>query len=528
MIAIKPTSTIRSLIAAAALGLAMSSGAHAQEFKLALSAPPSSMDPHFYNITSTNNVLAHVFEALTRMDAYSKPIPGLAESWRVVDKITWEFKLRKGVKFHDGSELTADDVIWSLDRPTTIVGSPGKFDTYIKEIVGKKVIDSHTVHLTTREPYPLLPADLVNIFIVSKKATQGLKSDEFSSGKGMTGTGPFKFVKFLRDDRLELDRNDAYWDKPAAWSKVTLRFIPNDPTRLAALLSGDVQGLENVPTADIGRLRNESKISLFSKVSQRLIYFFVDSPRDKSPFVTDKAGNPLDKNPLKDLKVRQAMSMAINRDALKERVMEGLAEPDNNLVPVGMSGYNPNLKPVKYDPEGAKKLLAEAGYPNGFGLTLHTPNNRYVNDEKITQTVAQMLSRIGIDAKVEAMPIAVYAGRASKGDFSVGLFGWAAQTGEASSPLRALLACPDQKIGFGAANRSRYCNPKMDDLLKSALHTLDDAARLKLLQEAAAVALNDVAIIPLHHQVTTWAAKKGIVYSGRTDEATNAYGFRPQ
>jgi peptide/nickel transport system substrate-binding protein len=528
MIALKAALPIQSLLAAVALGLALSSGAQAQEFKLALSAPPTSMDPHFYNLTSTINVSAHIFEALTRMDSFSKPVPGLAESWRVVDKTTWEFKLRKGVTFHNGSALTADDVIWSLDRPATITGSPGRFDVYTKEIISKKIVDPHTIRLTTRAPYPLLPADLANIFIVSRKATQGLKSEDFSSGKGMIGTGPFRFVKFLRDDRAELDRNDAYWDKPAAWSKVTLRFIPNDTTRVAALLAGDVQAIENVPTADIARVRRDPKVSLFSKVSQRLIYFFLDSLRDKSPFVADKSGNPLGKNPLKDVRVRQAMSMAINRDAIKERVMEGLAEPAGNLVPLGMSGYNPNLKPVKYDPEGAKKLLAMAGYPNGFRLTLHTPNNRYVNDEKITQTVAQMFSRIGIEARVESMPIAVYAGRASKGDFSVGLFGWAAQTGEASSPLRALLACPEPETGFGSFNRGRYCNPKLDELLKKGLQTLDDAERLKLLQEAAEAGLTDVGIIPLHHQITTWAANKGISYLGRTDESTNAYGFRPR
>ena len=479
MIASKPSSIVRSLLAAAAFSLTAASGVQAQEFKLALSAPPVSMDPHFYNLTSTINVSAHVFEALTKMDTFSKPTPGLAESWRAIDKTTWEFKLRKGVKFHDGSELTADDVVWSLDRPATITGSPGKFDIYTKEIVVKKVVDQHTIQLTTREPYPLLPNDLVNIFIVSKKATQGLKSEDFNTGKGMVGTGPFKFVKFQRDDRVELERNDAYWDKPAAWSKVTLRFIPNDPTRTAALLAGDVQAIENVPTADVGRIRNESRVSLFSKVSGRLMYLFVDSPRDKSPFVTDKAGNPLDKNPLKDVRVRQALSMAINRDAIKDRIMEGLVEPASNLVPIGMSGYNPAIKPIKYDPEGAKKLLAEAGYANGFGLTLHTPNNRYVNDEKVTQTIAQMFARVGIDTKVEAMPMAVYAGRASKREFSVGLFGWAAQTGEASSPLRALLACNDPKSGFGNFNRGGYCNAKMDELLKNALQTLDDSARLK-------------------------------------------------
>jgi peptide/nickel transport system substrate-binding protein len=486
------------------------------------------MDPQFYNLVPNTNVSAHIFETLVKQDAFGKPVPGLAESWKVIDPTTWEFKLRKGVKFHDGSELTADDVIWSLDRPATIIGSPSKFDIFTKSIVAKKAVDSHTIRLTTEKPYPLLTADLANVFIVSKKATEGLKSDDFASGKGMIGTGPFKFVKFMRDDRLVLDRNDAYWGKPAAWSHVTLRFISKDATRLAALLSGEVQAIENVPTADIVRVRKDPKVSVFSAVSRRLIYFYLDQDHDKSPMVTDKSGAPLDKNPLKDVRVRRALSMAINRDAIKSRVMEGLSEPANNLVPVGMFGYSPKLKPVKYDPEGAKKLLAEAGYPNGFGLTLHGPNNRYINDETILQTVAQMFSRIGIDTKVQALPMAAYAGRATKGDFSMGLFGWAAQTNEASSSLRALLACKDPKTGFGSGNRGHYCNPKVDELLKKALGTLDDKERLNLLQQAGEVALDDVGIIPVHHEVSTWAAQKGISYNGRSDESTFAFEFRPK
>jgi peptide/nickel transport system substrate-binding protein len=309
---------------------------------------------------------------------------------------------------------------------------------------------------------------------------------------------------------------------------VTLRFIPNGATRIASLLSGDVQAIENVPTPDLNRVRNDASLSLFAKVSNRLIYLYPDAVRDKSPFVTDKEGKPLEKNPLRDPRVRTAISMAINREAIKDRVMDGLAGPTNNLVPINLFGYNPQLKDVKFDPEGARKLLAEAGYPNGFGLTLHTPNNRYVNDERISQTVAQMLTRIGIDTKIEGMPMAVYASRGSKGEYSFGLLGWAAQTGEASSPLRAIAACPDPGKGFGSANWLKYCNPKADQVLVKALSTVNDAERLKLLQEAAVHVVNDGGVIPLHHQVTTWAGKKGIAFTPRTDERSHAFDFVPQ
>jgi peptide/nickel transport system substrate-binding protein len=512
----------------AILGLAVAAPAMAQDFTLALSSPPTTMDPQFYNLTPNLTVSDHIFETLVTMSPDMKVVPALAESWSMVDNLTWEFKLRKGVKFHDGSEMTADDVLWSLDRPATITGSPASFTLYTKAIVKKTVVDPYTIRLTTKEPYPLMLPDMTMVYIVSKKATKGLTNEDFASGKGVVGTGPFKFVKFLRDDRVELVRNDDYWGKKPAWSKVTLRFIANPATRIASLLSGDVQAIENVPTPDLGRVRSNNGLSLFSKVSNRLIYLYPDTVRDKSPFVTDKEGKPLDKNPLKDVRVRQAMSMAINREAIKDRVMEGLAAPTDNLVPINLFGYNPQLKEVKYDPEGAKKLLAEAGYPNGFGLTLHTPNNRYINDERISQTVAQMFSRIGITTKVDASPMSVYASRGAKGEYSFGLLGWQAQTGEASSPLRAILACPDPAKGFGSANWSKYCNPKADQVLVKALNTVSDVERLKLLQEAAALDVNDGGVIPLHHQVTTWAAKKGIVFTPRTDERTHALGFAPQ
>jgi peptide/nickel transport system substrate-binding protein len=510
------------------LGLAIASPAMAQEFTLALSSPPTTMDPQFYNFTPNLTVSDHIFEALVTMSPDMKVVPALAESWTMVNNLTWEFKLRKGVKFHDGSELTAEDVIWSLDRPSTITGSPANFSLYTKAIIHKTVVDPYTIRLTTKEPYPLMLPDLTMVYIVSKKATKGLTNEDFASGKGVIGTGPFKFVKFQRDDRVELVRYDDYWGKKPAWSRVALRFISNPATRIASLLAGDVQAIENVPTPDLNRVRSNSGLSLFSKVSNRLIYLYPDTVRDKSPFVTDKEGKPLEKNPLKEVRVRQAISMAINREAIKERVMEGLAAPTNNLVPTSLFGYNPRLKDVKYDPEGAKKLLAEAGYPNGFGLTLHTPNNRYINDERISQTVAQMLSRIGIDTKVDAAPMSVYASRGAKGEYSFGLLGWQAQTGEVSSPLRAFLACPDPVKGFGSANWLKYCNPKADQVLFKALNTVSETERLKLLQEAAALDVNDGGVIPLHHQVTTWAAKKGIGLTPRIDERTHAFDFAPQ
>ena len=498
----------------------------AQDFKMAMSSPPTSMDPHFQNITTNANVIEHMFESLIKRDENGKFVPGLAESWTLINGLTWEFKIRKGAKFSDGSPVTAEDVIYSLDRPATIKNSPSSFNVFTKAIINKKIVDPSTVRLTTGQPSPLLPSDMVSLIIVSKKATEGLASDDFASGKGMVGSGPYRFVRFLRDDRIEMERNEFYnGPNKSPWANVTIRFIANPSTRLAALLSGDVDAIENVPTPDIERVRKDPKLNLITKTSERMVFLFADW-RDKSPFVTDKSGAVLATNPLKDVRVRHALSMAINREAIEDRVMEGLAEPTENLSIPGSSGFSPTLKVQKYDPEGAKKLLAAAGYANGFGLTVHGPNNRLINDEKVAQTIAQMFTRVGIDSKVETMPMAVYAPRGGKFEFSVALIAWGGSN-DLTSPMRALVACTDPAKGMGVVNWSKYCNPKVDALLFKALATMDDPARSRLLQEAAAIMSNEVALIPLYFQRSAWAVKKGIGYTARGDERTYAYSFKP-
>jgi peptide/nickel transport system substrate-binding protein len=243
--------------------------------------------------------------------------------------------------------------------------------------------------------------------------------------------------------------------------------------------------------------------------------------------VTDKAGKPLERNPLKDARVREALSLAISRDAIVERVMEGAAVPTGQLMPKGLFGYAAALKPDRHDPDAARKLLREAGWPDGFALTLHGPNDRYVNDEKVAQAVAQMLTRIGIQTTVVTMPAAAYFSRANRLEFSLMFVGWGSDTGEVSSPLKALLASYDRDKGLGTANRGRFSNAKVDGLLAQGLATVDDARREKLLQGATAEAMRDRGIIPLYHQVNLWAARKGIVYTPRTDERTYAHEFRP-
>lgn len=501
--------------------------AAAQQITIGLGGDVTSIDPHYHNLTPNNNVADHIFGTLLNTDAKQRLQPGIAESWRPVDELTWEFKIRKGIKFHDGSELTAEDVAFSIDRTGKVPNSPAPFTLYTKQVTEAIVVDPYTLRLKSATPYPNMAVEIATVQIVSKKVATGASTDDFNTGKAAIGAGPYKLVRFARGDRIELARHDGYWGPKPPWEKVTLRLLTNDAARVAALLSGDVQAIENIPTADMAKLAKNPGMSVFRAVSNRVIYLHLDSSRDKSPFVTDKAGQPLDKNPLKDVRVRRAMSKAINRPAIVDRVMEGLAVPAGQFLPDGMFGVSPKLKVEAYDPEGARKLLAEAGYPNGFGLTIHTPNNRYVNDEQIAQAVAQMLTRVGIVTKVDAMPSNVYFTRAGKLEFSFMLVGWGSATGEMSSPLKSLVATYSKEKGRGPANRGRYSNPKLDEIIEKALVTVDDKTREGLLQQAVEIAMNDVGVIVTHFQVNTWATRRGISYEARSDERTLAMSFVP-
>jgi len=516
---------LRGLAAAALLCGFAGTPAAAATLTIGVSAEISGLDPHLVPVQPNINVSWHVFDALTRVDERTRLQPGLAESWRAVDPLTWEFRLRRGVKFHDGSELTAEDVVYSLERPLSPANAAGGYASFVRAIVGKEIVDRYTVRLKTAAPYGVLPHDLNSIFIVSKRAAENATAEDFNSGKAMIGTGPYRFVRFARGDRVELARFDGYWDAKPAWDRVTLRVMPSDPVRTAALLAGDVDLIEHVPTADVARLKGNAQLRLAQTVSWRTIFLHVGQTAGPIPGITSKSGAPLPANPLADRRVRRALSMAIHRDALVGKVMQGLAVPAANLVSPPVFGHNAALVPERYDPEGARKLLAEAGYPDGFNLLLGAPNNRYVNDEQIAQAVAQMLARIGIAAKVEAVPFSVYLPRARKGEFPVAMLGWGSFAGDLA--LRSLVAGADPKKGYGAWNWSGYANPQVDRLIEQALGSVVEAQREAHAREAAAAAMADQAVVPLHHQIVTWAMKRGLAYVPRTDEFTFAHHVKP-
>jgi peptide/nickel transport system substrate-binding protein len=520
-----PRPLSRRLCAALAAALA-SALAAAAELRIGLATDVTALDPHYHNVTPNNSAAFHIFGYLVERNEKSQLVPGLATEWKTVDPLTWEFKLRRGVKFHDGSDFDAADVVASIERVPTVPNSPSPFTAYTKQIREMVVVDPYTIRFKTAAPYPLMPSDMTQVLIVSKAAARA-STEDFNSGRAAIGTGPYRLVRYVKGDRIELARNDGYWGGRTPWEKVTLRLLPQDAPRVAALLAGDVQVIEAVPTSDAAQLKKDKRLSVFRTVADRLIYLHIDSDRDVSPFVTDKAGRPLAKNPLKDPRVRKAMSKAINRAAIVERVMEGEAIASGQLVPDFLFGATKNLDVERFDPEGAKKLLAEAGFADGFGLTIHAPNNRYVNDAKIAQAVAQMLSRVGIDTKVVAMPSSAFFTQATELKCSFMLLGWSTGTGEASSSLKALLMTYNRDKGYGTANRGRYSNAKVDALTEDALQSVDDAKREAYLRRATEIAINDAGVIPLHFQVNLWATRDGIAYAPRTDENTLAWKFRP-
>ena len=512
----------------ALLFYALAQASVAANLDVGLSADITSLDPHYHNVAPNNGMAKHVFDTLIRNDPRQKLVPGLATSWKAIDDTTWEMQLRKGVKWHDGSGFTAEDVAFTLQRAINVPNSPSSFSTYVPRNAVVEIKGPYLVHIKTPKPAPTFPNDITAVAIVSKKHGEKAGTEDYNSGKAMIGTGPYKFVEFAKGDRIVLAANDKYWGGKEAWDKVTFKIINTPATRVAALLSGSTQFIEGVPTADAAQLEKNKNLNVVSGISNRLIYLHIDTGREKnSPFVTDNGGRPLEANPLRDLRVRKAISMALSREAIVARVMEGKAVPASQLMPEGFFGTSKKLKVEKYDAEAARKLMAEAGYPGGFGLTIHGPNNRYINDDKIVQTVAQLLRRINIDAKVETIPSSVFFTRATKLEFSLMLLGWGAESGEASSPLKALLHSYNRDMGMGNANRGRYSNPRVDQLTEQAIVTIDDKKRELLLQEATEIAIGDLGIIPVHYEVSTWGMQKNLTYKARTDQYTLAMDIRP-
>ena len=517
----------RSLTALGLLTL-LPAAAGAQNLTIAIGGSPTSLDPHFYNASPNSSLVSHLFDRLVEQDARARIRPMLAESWAPVSETVWEFKLRPNVRWHDGRPFTADDVVFTIGRVPNVPNSPASFAGFVRAIQRIEVVDPLTIRFHTAAPHPLLPTELASVQIVSRHGGEGASTEDYNSGRAAVGTGAYRLVSHRQGDRTEFVRNDGYWAGPQPWQRVSYRFIANDPARTAALLAGDVDVIDQVPSTDLPRLRREQRVQVFEIQGLRLIYLVPDYSRTDNPIqVTDNNGQPLTRNPFQDVRVRRALSMAIDRTALAERVMEGTAQPTGQRLPPGSFSYNPDVGVQAPDPDGARRLLAEAGFPQGFRMVLNTPNDRYPNDARTAQAVAQMWTRIGVRTEVQAQPWTTYAARAARQEFNMRLAGWGSVTGEASYMLANIFGTYDRERRRGSANSSRYSNPPLDALTERAVATLDDAQRETMLRQAVAMVTTDQAMIPLFQLVNFWAARRGFVYEPRMDERTTAMAVKP-
>ena len=513
---------------AALAGLLAQGAAVAQTLTIGIGDAVTSIDPHYLNSPTNKNVICNVFDALTDADDTIGILPSLAVSWKLLNDTTWEFKLRPGAKFHDGSPVTAEDVRASYMRVPRVPNAPQPFTTYIRLVKEVRAIDPLTVHMITEGLDPILPNEAVQIRII--QASKGAApTEDFNNGKAAIGTGPMRFVSYTPGTGVELARNEHYWGAKPHWEKASFRIIPDGAARVASLLAADMQVVDLVPSDALVQLRANSKIRVVSaRLGLRYIYLAMDQRAEgPSPFVTGPNGEILDKNPLKDVRVRRALSIAINRTAMVDRVMEGVATATGQMMPEGGFGWTPEIPVPVFDPDLAKKLLAEAGYPNGLRITIHSTKGRYVNDTKVVQAVAQMWQRIGVQTAIELQPWSTYATRVHKGEYSIMIGAVAAVTSESSQVLRSAMGSYDPPNGWGGFNWGRYSNRELDALVLRAATIADNGAREQVLRRAMVIGTNDVANIPLHLQKTTWAMRRELIYSGRSDDQTRVADIVP-
>lgn len=501
--------------------------ATAQTLTVGQAQPPTSLDPHFHARTQNNANSSHVFETLVTQDAQLANRPGLAVSWQPVGETAWDFHLREGVRFHDGALLTADDVVFSFQRAPNVPNSPGGFGTATRAIRAVEATGPLTVRFHTTVPSPLLPGDVGQIFIVSRRHAAAAATQDYNSGKAMIGTGPFRFAEWVPGERIIYTRNQDWWGGPVEWERVVFRMISQGPSRVAALLAGDLDLIADVPTSDVARLAQNPGIAVFTASSVRLIYLNFDPSPEAllSGTLLAHDGSALARNPLGDPRVRRALAHAVNRENLAERLYEGQAIPAHQIAPQDSDGYDPAMPPLTFDPDRARALLAESGFPQGFQMTLYTSNDSIPNSARAVQAIAQMWQRIGVRATIETMPHTVFSRRRAQLELPAFLADWSGR-GVLIHTLASLMHTRDG--GFGAANRVRYSNPELDALIKAAIGDFDPERGKATLLRAARLARDDAGLVPVLFTVNTWAARRGSVnYRPRMDNHTLATHASP-
>lgn len=513
-----------AVVLAVALGLA--GPARAQNLMIGSRAEVT-MDPHHLWLVSNISYYVQLYGMLTQLDPSAQAKPMLAESWRLIDDgRTWEFKLNPKAKFHNGKPVTADDVVASFVRARDLPNAAASFKGAFQGIAEFRAVDPTTVHLVTDRPNGSVPQQVSQVAIVPAEIAKTATQADFISGKAAIGAGPYRFVRYAPGDRLVLARFDDYFGEKPRWAEVTFRFIADDAARVAALLGSDVELIDFVQPADAKRLRDDPRTTIHMRDSDRVMYLIPDVGRPVSPFVRTNEGQPMDRNPMQDVRVRRAISLAIDRDALSERVMDGVAAPANQIVPPGFGGYADSLPKSRFNLEEAKRLLAEAGYPSGFRLTIHCPNDRYVNDARVCQAVAPMLTRLGIRMDVVTEPRSVFFPRVTNPSgerASLILLAWgSAWTGDASGALAQTLHTYDKAKGLGTWNLGQYSNPEVDALVQKSSTITDRAERDRVQAQAMALAMQDVALVPLMTLKATYGSRRKIAYVPYADETTIA------
>jgi peptide/nickel transport system substrate-binding protein len=485
-------------------------------------------DPHSQNENLTNNINSLVYDTLVQRDKDLKLEPALAVSWQQVNPTTWSVKLRPGVKFHDGTPFTADDVVFSFERARS---DTSQLRVYANASGMPKKIDDLTVEFTTNGPNPIELEHWATIYIMSKawcEKNRATKPQNYTQKEDMitahqaNGTGAYMLKAREPDVKTVLVKNPNWWGiKEGMFTgnadEVIYLPIVNDGTRLAALVSGEVDLVNDPPPQDVPRLKQDSNIKVLEGTENRIVFIGMDQNRDELLYSSVKG-----KNPFKDKRVRQALYQAIDIEALKTSIMRGLSAPSGAMLPSPVQSTPELEKRLPYDKAKAKQLLTEAGYPNGFDVTLDCPNNRYVNDEKICQALAAMWAQIGVTVKVNAMPRANYFPKLDKLDTSMYMLGWGGGSTDGIFILQPVLSTANGK-GDGDYNYGRYSNPKLDELTAKVKVDMLPEQRLKEIREALAAQKEEINHIPLHRQVIPWAERSNVNAPHRADNQVIPY-----
>jgi peptide/nickel transport system substrate-binding protein len=516
---------IAALIAGAAV-LAAAPAAHAKTLRWASQGDFLTMDPHAQNESLNNTASAYIYEPLITYNEKFELVPALATSWTRDGNLLWKFNLRKGVTFHDGTPFTADDVVFTIERA---MAPTSNFRVYTTGIQGTKKIDDHTVLIYTTVPNPVLLRQLTEIRIMSRAWSEKHKvmqpqnyvqKEETYASRNANGTGPYMLKSREVDVRTVFVDNPNYWGKASRKGNVTeVVYTPvkSESTRTAALLSGELDFVLDPAPQDIARMKQNPAIKVVEGSETRTIFIGLDQQRDELQYSSVKG-----KNPFKDVRVRQALYHAIDIEGIKRAVMRGLAEPTGAIIAPQVNGWTKEAhQRLPYSVDTAKKLLAEAGYPNGFEFTLDCPNNRYINDEEICKALVAMWARIGLKVGLNAMPRATYFAKIQKFDTSAYLLGWGVPTFDALYSLQSL-AKTVGKEGDGNFNLGRVSNPEFDKLVDAMKSEIDVKKRNEIIARALLLHNQQVMHIPLHNQVIPWAMRKNVTVVHRADNRLEA------